>query len=106
RLGLAIQVLDDLGGGLGPAGFALHTEAVAVVADVHLQALFQQPVVFVELTAEGGQARGIGRFKMKLLWFVGQEIFSRSADSRRAECWVMDKGTASFHIVRLGPLRC
>src|SRR5690606_26570548 len=55
-----------------------------------LQALFQQAIVFVELTAEGGKTRRIGRFKMKLLWFVGQEIFSRSAGSRRAEKWVMD----------------
>src|SRR5690606_42093741 len=50
----------------------------------------QVPPSFPTRRSSDLKTRRIGRFKMKLLWFVGQEIFSRSAGSRRAEKWVMD----------------
>src|SRR5690606_18196171 len=72
--GFPVKVLDDFGGRLGASGFALNPETVAVLADMNLQALFQQSQVLVELAAKSRQAVGVGWFQMKLLRFVGQTV--------------------------------
>src|SRR5690606_40310570 len=72
--GFPVKVLDDFGGRLGASGFALNPETVAVLADMNLQALFQQSQVLVELAAKSRQAVGVGGVQIKMLRNVGPTV--------------------------------
>lgn len=67
--GFAVQLAQQLLGGLGLVGAAKHFELVATVADFQAEALFDQAQVLVELAAEVGETAGLERFEGETMRF-------------------------------------